>query len=76
MTDTTNMIEVRTFDAKMKALDTAYAEDEEAAMLAAKTLVRDHLDATPSYGSARRINVKFLRNGIVLLCATDRDLRT
>lgn len=76
MTDTTNMIEVRTFDAKMNAIDTAYAEDEEAAMSAAKWLVRDHLDNTPSYGTARRVNVKFLRNGVVLLSATDRDLRT
>lgn len=55
------MIEIVTFTSKGERLDTAEAETPEAAMLAARTMLRDHADVI-GYG-ARSCVAKFFVDG-------------
>lgn len=68
------MITVISFDKDGNRVDEAEADDCEAALLAARTLVADYFDSRQSTIGTRMI-VRFLVDGRVCHSFTDRELR-
>ncbi len=68
------VIEVVVFDGDWQRISDAEANDAEAALVAARELIRDYHEARQS--TVARCYVQFFVEGVMILAADDRAIRT